>query len=49
MLSCALRGVFGCFSNKACLLSKQGFVYNANKASLQCKEALFENEAIVLL
>lgn len=36
------------------LLFKQGLfalktrlVYNANKASLQCKEALFENEAIV--
>ena len=36
------------------LLFKQGLfafktrlVYNANKASLQCKEALFENEEIV--
>lgn len=39
-----------------CLFFKQGLfalktrlVYNANKASLQCKEGLFENEAIVLL
>ena len=38
------------------LLFKQGLfalktrlVYNANTASLQCKEALFENEAIVHL